>query len=157
MTIREAWDRRSARERSVLAAGAIAIAALLFVALAWIPLERTRERLEREVPELRSAVAALQRDADEVRRLRAMPLAATAAGQPLASLAAGGLAAPPGARLTLAGDRHLKLAGDDVGFAALLEWLSAAAAAQGLRVESARLEARPEPGRVRAEIMLARS
>jgi general secretion pathway protein M len=157
MTIREAWDRRSARERSVLAAGAIALAVLLFVALAWIPLERTRARLEREVPELRASVAALQRDADEVRRLRAMPPVATAAGQPLSSLAAGGLAAPPGARLTLAGDRHLKLAGDDVGFAALLEWLSSTAAAQGLRVESARLEARPEPGRVRAEITLARS
>jgi type II secretory pathway component PulM len=157
MTIREAWERRSARERSVLAAGAIAVAVLLFVALAWIPLERTRARLEREVPEWRASVAALQRDADEVRRLRAMPPVATGASQPLASLAAGGLAAPPGARLTLADDRRLKLAGDDVGFAALIEWLSATAAAQGLRVESARLEARPEPGRVRAEITLARS
>jgi type II secretory pathway component PulM len=39
----------------------------------------------------------------------------------------------------------------------LLDWLATAQAAHGLRVESARIEALPTPGRVRAELTLARS
>jgi len=152
-----AWQRLSARERSIVRAGAAAIAGLLFVAFAWVPLERARVRLEAELPRLRAEVVMLERDAGEARRLRAMPAAAgDARAQPLASLAAGGLTAPPGARLTQAGDRNLRLAGEDVGFAQLLEWLAGAEAAHGLRVESARLEALPAPGRVRADLTLTR-
>ena len=42
-------------------------------------------------------------------------------------------------------------------FSALLDWLAAAEAAQGLHVESAHVEALPTAGRVRAELTLARS
>lgn len=156
MTPAPFWAQRSPRERAVLGWGAAALAALLFVALAWIPLERERARLEHEVPQWRGTVAALQREADEVRRLRSMPRAA-ASSAPLAALAGGGLAVPPGTRLTLVDERRLKLAGDDVGFTQLLDWLASTQAAQGLRVESAHVEALAASGRVRAEITLARS
>ena len=157
MTARDLWLRRTGAERRTLAIGAGAAALLLFVAFAWLPLERTRARLEREVPQLRATVAGLERDAAEVRRLRSMPPVARDAGAPLSALAAGSIAIPPGTRLTLVDARHLRLAGDDASFGALLDWLATTARAQGLRIEAARIEALAAPGRVRADLTLSRS
>ena len=52
----------------------------------------------------------------------------------------------------------LKLrAGDDVSFASVLEWIRNAQATHGMRVESAKVQALAAAGRVRAEIVLART
>jgi general secretion pathway protein M len=150
------WRARPERERKALAIGAALTAAVLLLAFVLVPIERSRERLARELPRLRDSIAGLQRDADEVKRLRALPAAAGGASSPLASLAsnAGGL---PGAAINVIDDKRVRVTGNDVAFGALLEWLAAAQATHGMRVESARLEALPSPGRVRAEIFLARS
>jgi general secretion pathway protein M len=157
MTLPAAWTQRSEQERRILAVGAALAALLLFIAFVAIPLERTRSRLAREVPELRAAVGALQKDAGEARRLRSLPPAGTGPATSLAAIAAGSLAPPPGARLTLTDAQHVKLAGEDIAFGALVEWLATSAAAQGLRVERARLEALGTAGRVRADLTLGRS
>jgi type II secretory pathway component PulM len=60
-------------------------------------------------------------------------------------------------QLTLPDENHVKISGADVPFSALLDWLTTVQAAHGLRVESARIEALPAAGRVRAELTLARS
>jgi type II secretory pathway component PulM len=60
-------------------------------------------------------------------------------------------------QLSVPDDKHVRLAGDDIAFGALLDWLATAQAAHGLRVESARIEALPTAGRVRAQLTLARS
>ena len=140
--------------RSLRAAGVGAALALLVAALYWG--EATRRRLAAELPGLRASVATLERDAEEVRRLRALPPAGPAAADtPLASLAtqAGGV---PGAQVAVIDERRVRLAGGDIAFGAVLEWLQAARASHGMRVESARLEALPAPGRVRAEIVIAK-
>jgi general secretion pathway protein M len=157
MSVLDLWRARAPRERAVLATGAAVIAIMLAVALVWLPLERARVRLEREVPELRASVAELQRDAEEAKRLRSMAPVATQSATPLATLAAGAVAAPPGARLVLADAGHLRLTGADVAFTQLLEWLASQAGNQGLRVESAHVEALAAPGRVRVDITLART
>ena len=157
MRLPAAWTGRSERERRILPAGAGLAALLLFVAFVAIPLERTRARLAREVPQLRAAIEGLRTDAAEARRLRAQAPAGTGPAASLASLAAGSLAPPPGARLALADGRHVRLTGEDVGFGALVEWLATSAAAQGLRVERAHLEALATEGRVRADLTLGRS
>ena len=152
----QTWNARSDRERRV-ATIAVALLALLLVAtLVWLPLERSRTRLAAELPRLRASIAGLQRDADEVKRLRALPAATPVASAPLASLAtnSGGL---PGAQMAVIDAKRVRLTGADVGFGALLEWLRNAQATHGMRVESARLDALPAPGRVRAELVLARS
>ena len=152
-----AWSQRSPSERRVLAAMAWLAAALLLVALVWLPLERTRSRLAAELPRLRASIAALEREADEVRRLRAMPAPAAtpSAASPLAELVTngGGLA---GAQVTVLDDRRVRVTGDDVSFGALLEWLRNAQSTHRMRVDTARVEARPAPGRVRAELVLTR-
>lgn len=158
-TVVEAWRARPERERSFLAAGALVVGVMLYVALVWLPLERMRVRLESDLPALRASIAALERDAAEVKRLRATPSTIPRNRMPLASLMGANAWARqlPGVQVTVPDERHVKLAGDDMSFTALLDWLMTAQAAHGLRVESARIEARPEPGRVRAELMLVRS
>jgi len=153
--IGQAWNARSRSERRTLALAAGVVAILLVVALVWLPLERARTRLSAELPRLRASIDALQRDADEVKRLRALP-AAGATPSPLATLATngGGLA---GSQMVVLDDKRVRLTGADVSFAALLEWLRNAQAPHGMRVDSARLDALPAPGRVRAEMVLSRS
>ena len=156
MSARAWWSGRSPREQRVLRTGA----ALLLLALAlvlWLESERTRARLNAELPRLRASFAALERDAAEVERLRAFPATSAQSGaqSPLVTLAtnAGGL---PGAQVAVLDDKRVKVTASDIGFGALLEWLRNAQATHGMRVESARLDALAA-GRVRAELTLTRS
>jgi type II secretory pathway component PulM len=157
-TLVESWRARPERERSFLAAGALVMGVMLYVALVWLPLERARVRLAADLPALRASIAALERDALEVKRLRAVPSAIPKNQMALASLMSMNAWAKqlPGVQVTVPDERHVKLAGDDMAFSALLDWLVTAQAAHGLRVESARIESLREPGRVRAQISLVR-
>ncbi|HZZ94351.1 MAG TPA: type II secretion system protein M [Usitatibacter sp.] len=145
------WRSRSPRERRVLAWGGGLVAALLFVALAWLPLARTHARIEAELPQLRASLAALERQADEVKRLRGIPVVASSATP------AGSMPALPGAQVSIPAPGRVHVVAGDVAFSALLDWLAAVQGAQGLHVESAHLEALPTSGRVRADLTLARS
>ena len=150
------WYRgRPATQRRIIAFVVVAVVVAQLLALV-IQAQRSRDRLVAELPRLRASIAALERDADEVRRLRATPTAQPQAGTPLASLAtnAGGVT---GAQVSVIDERRVGLTGADVSFAALLEWLNGARATHGMRVESARIEANPSPGRVRAELVLVRA
>ena len=159
MILTSFWHSRSARERSLVTAGLVVLVAMLAVALVWLQLERARARLSAELPRLRASTVALQRDADEVKRLRALSATIPANPAPLAPLIAANAWARdlPGVQLTVPDEKHVRLTGEDIGFTALLDWLATAQAAHGLRVESARIEALRTPGRVRAELTLARS
>ena len=158
MSLAVLWRSRSARERGIVRAGLAVLAVMLVVALAWLPLERTRARLAAEMPVLRASVSALERDAEEVRRLRALPAAVPANAGPLAPLmAANAWRELPGVQVSVPDEKHVRLSGADIAFTALLDWLANAQAAHGLTVESARIDALPAPGRVRAELVLARS
>jgi len=145
------WRSRNARERQVLGWGAAIVAVLLFVALAWLPVARTHARLERDLPMLRASLVSLQEQADEVRRLRGLPAVTPAAAMP------GATPQLAGAQVSTPAPGRLRIVAGDVAFNALLDWLTAVQAAQGLRVESARIEALPAPGRVRAELTLERT
>ena len=155
MTAPAFWSARSPRERRVIALAGGLLAALLFVAFVWLPLERSRARLLVELPALRASIATLERQAAEVKVLRAMPAASRAPAAPLNALA--NTNPLPGAQMTALDDRRVRVTGADVGFGALLEWLASVQAAHGLRVESARVDALPAAGRVRAELILSRS
>ena len=161
MSLARFWQSRPARERSLASAGLVVLAIMLVVALVWLPLERTRTRLNADLPALRASVAALERDAAEVKRLRAVSATIPANPAPLAPLMAANAwaRALPGVQLSVPDEKHVRLAAEDVSFTALLDWLTTAQAAHGLRVETARIDALPGPGpgRVRAELTLARS
>ena len=149
----------SPRERSIVGAGAAVAGVMLVVALVWLPLERVRVRLAHELPLLRASVEALQRDAEEVRRVRALPATMPGNPPPLAGVIASNAWGRelPGVQLSVPDDKHVRLVGDDIAFGALLDWLTTAQAAHGLRVEKARIESGTMVGRVRADLTLARS
>lgn len=152
------WDERSPRERSALAGAAAIVGVLLVATLVWLPLERVRTRLAQQVPALRASIATLEIQAQEVQRLRAMPASPQGpAGTSLAALAAQGTNELAGARFTALDPKRMQVSASDVAFGALLSWLASAQASQGLRVETAHVEALAAPGRVRAELTLVRS
>jgi general secretion pathway protein M len=147
------WQERSPRERVVLAViGGLVFAALLFAFVA-LPLHRAHARLEEELPRLRASLAALEKQAAEAKRLRALPVVAAAPAAANAAVANRPLA---GAQVAIVDERHVALTGTDVSFAALLEWLADAQRA-GLRVERARIERLPVAGRVRIDLRLVRA
>jgi type II secretory pathway component PulM len=146
-------DRSAAERLGIFIGGGVIVAALL-AAFAWLPLERARQRLHAQLPALRASVQALERQAEEAKRLKSMPARATATAEPLSSA----ITSKPlaGAQVSVVDARTLAVTASDVGFAALLDWLSTMQGAQALRVETARIEALPVPGRVRAELRLAK-
>ena len=159
MSLADLWYARPERERSALTAGLVVVAIMLVVALVWLPLERTRTRLNSELPQLRASVEQLQMDGAEAKRLKAMAPTIPANPMPLASLLRSNAWARelPGLQLSVPDEKHVKLIAIDVSFTALLDWLVTVQAAHGLRVESARIDALPAQGHVRAELVLARS
>jgi general secretion pathway protein M len=150
------WRSRSAGERRILSIGGAIAALLLFLAFAWLPLERERARLAAQLPALGASVAEMRMQAEQVKALRAMPAQSGAAGVPLATLLANGTLAQglPDARVATLDARRLKLNAADVAWVRLLEWIAGAQANHGLVVDAATIEALPSPGRVRAEIIL---
>lgn len=149
-----AWGARSPGERRVLGVVGFIVIAALIAAFVWLPLERTRARLGAELPRLRASVTSLEQQAETVRRLKTMP-PRTVAATPISALS-GSPANLPGAQVTTLDERRIRLTAPDVGFSALLDWLTSVQASHGLRVESARLDALPVNGRVRAELVLSR-
>ena len=158
MNLADLWYARPERERSALTAGLVVVAIMLVVALVWLPLERTRTRLNAELPGLRASVDQLQRDAAEAKRLKAMAPTIPANPAPLAALLRSDMWGRelPGLQLSIPDEKHVKLIAIDASFTALLDWLVTVQAAHGLRVESARIDALPAQGHVRAELVLAR-
>lgn len=154
--MRAYWASRSRRERTAIAIGAAAIATILVVAFAWLPLQRARARLAVEVPRLSASVAAMERQAAEVARVRSLPPVASAAAAPAAAVAASLARLLPAAQIAALDEKRVRISGADVPYGALLEAIAAAQSAHGLRVDTARIDALASAGRVRAEIVLAR-
>ena len=146
---------RSPRERLVLGIAGAGLAIAIVFAFAWLPLTAARQHLGAELPALRASLATLERQADEAKRLRAMPAVASTAAEPLA--AAVNARPIAGAQVALVDPKSVAVTGNDVAFGALLEWIAAMQASQGLRVESARIEALAAPGRVRVELRLSKA
>ena len=146
-------DERSPGERRFLFGLGVLVILAVAAAFIWLPIERSRARMRTELPALRASIATLERDAEEVKRLRALPVVSRTAGDADATTTR----PLPGAQISLVDAKTVTVTGQDLAFGALLEWLAAAQASQGLRVESARIEALPSPGRVRAELRLSRS
>jgi general secretion pathway protein M len=151
MNLAQAWNARAPRERRVIAGMAVLVAAVLFLAFAWLPVERARSRLGNDLPRLRASVATLEHQANEVRRLRTMP-ASSEGGSP----DAGALPALTGAQVSSPAANRYRVVATDVEGGALLEWLASASSRRGLVVQSAHLERLPAAGHWRGELALAK-
>lgn len=151
------WTERSPRERAVLGWAAAIVAVLLVFSLAWLPAQRSRERLGADLPALRASVAEMRAQLEEVKTLRAMPPRAAGPATPLAALVSSGALVQglPGAKATALDAKRARVAVDDASWTRLVEWISATGATHGLAVEEATVDALPAAGRVRASLVLA--
>jgi type II secretory pathway component PulM len=152
------WQLRSANERRVLAAAAVAIAVALVWLLAWQPLLRDSERIAHRLPADRAALVDARRQSDAIAGLaRAAPGAV--ANDPRAALdpvlAAQNLRTAATAIERVDNDR-IRVTFDTIGFdtlSALLETLQRDAHLRAVEVVAT---ARVETGQVRADVTLTR-
>lgn len=146
------WRSRPGPERRIWAMLLLLVAGALLVAFVWLPLERSRARLAAEIPSVRASIDSMQRQAGEAKRLRALPPAATTQA-PLSALTAG---TATGLQVATLDAKRVRASAADVAFNTLVEWIIAAQASHGVHVETAHLERLAAPGRVKAELVLAR-
>ena len=151
------WAARSAQERRVIAAVACVLGLVLYV---WLLRSTTQARQQ-----LLPAVAALQAQAirqgaqaDEIVRLRALPLPSASSTdlRPLVQrqVDAAGLGRAL-VSMELVDARHVKLVFGNVGFADWLAWADAMQA-QHLRFAAVRVVAQSAPGQVSVTATLER-
>ena len=155
--LRKIWQSRTPRERAVLAALGVVLAAAFLVSLIQAA-THSRSRLRPSVTALQGQLARLDQQASEIERLRASPQVA-ASKSDLRAL----LQAQIGAELSRALVRIDVRDPDDVevvfGAVAFSDWLKwiGALNAQNVRVASSRIEALTTPGMVSVTATLARA
>jgi len=137
------WSARTEQERRYLAAGSIVVGLALVYALFIDPALAGRERLRRELPQLRQETAEMQALAAQAAQLaqaaaQSPPQAAPLSRDALeAALAERGLKAQ---NLTVTGD-YVKLEFKGVQFAGLGTWLDTARRSDRLAVQEAKIAA----------------
>lgn len=147
------WTARTEQERKYLIVGAGIVAGALVYALFIEPAWSGKQKLERELPQLRQDAAQLQAMAQEAAQLTgqaAPPFTPMTREALAASLAA--RAIQPGS-LTVAGE-SAKLQVSNVAFANLYAWLDAQRRESRIMVADATVTALPAAGQVDASITL---
>jgi general secretion pathway protein M len=149
------WQARNSRERVILMlALAIIVLAILYLLLIE-PALNSRDRLSRQVPQLRQQVAQMQSLAKEATSLPAEPAAAQAppplSQQSVATSLAGHGLKPQ--NLNVSADT-VRLQVSDASFSSLMSWLGTARSTAMLEVAEANIVAQSQPDRVNATLTL---
>jgi general secretion pathway protein M len=155
--LRKAWESRAPRERAVLSALAVVLAAALYVGLVQSA-GRARAQLRSSVPTLRAQAARLEQQAAELERMRSAP-AISASQTDLRTL----LQAQAGAaglsralvRIDAQDADQVVVVFGAVAFADWLNWITGLKS-QHVRLDACRIEALSTPGLVSATATLVR-
>ena len=150
------WRERSLRERAVLAALAALVLALLGYALLWQPAMDNVERLQQELPLMRSEWARMQAMAAELAASRSRTATVVPTGADLQaalqqSLQEMGLSAQ---KLTARPDGRITLEWHDAPFSRMADWLDQARQKWRVRVVEGHVERTLHPGDVNARLVL---
>jgi general secretion pathway protein M len=150
------WSMLDRRQRSVIFAGSgILIVALLF-AYVWLPLQNSRSDNAARLPELRARLAEMQRQSEELQRIRAVAPAA-ASLRPLDAQALRSAFTGSQVSVTALDRQRFRLAAADTGYAVWIDDLNHLQTQSAARVEEATLSALAQPGRIRVEATLSAS
>ncbi len=143
------WRAKSNRDQGILAAAMVLLLAVTWYQFAWSPLDGARRAARGEVQRLGEASQMLAR----------LPSNAAGAAREPGSLQAliTGRAAAEGlvASAVETPGSNLVVSFDTVPFDPLARWLDSVGGMAGVRIEAARIERRPEPGTVSADIELS--
>ena len=148
------WRNLPPRERWIATLGAAVLAfALAYFAL-WAPIKRDLVKLQKAVPENRSKLALMRAQAQQVANMRGQAPRTSASGNLLSTLEqsanAKGLRQAI-TRMEPEGNDGARLHFDEVSFNSLASWL-AELQTQGVRVDTATVQRRPQPGMVSARV-----
>jgi general secretion pathway protein M len=153
------WQGLSERDRRILIIGGALAALLLIYALAWLPLQRSRETLRLQAAATDASLRWMQAAAPEVARLRGSAVqAAPSDGRSLlARVDAGARAAGLGnalLRVEPTGEGAVRLSFQQAGFDPLMAWLEEFARSEGVRVTELGVQSTGATGQVDARIAL---
>lgn len=152
--LRNRWDGLSARERAFLVAGAVVV----FAALAWglvaDPLARQLPDARRDAARAALALEIAQRDAQAASTRSTAPARGPVEAD-LRQAFAQRKIDPADATIVAAGGR-VTLTFASIGFDTMLGLLDTLAREHAIHVVEAKILPRVEPGRVRADLVLAR-
>jgi len=152
------WRSRAPRERLVLAGGSALLVLALLYAYVWLPMQRDVAQLRLALPPLREQARQLQQDAAEVGRLKALPAVSREAGSLARAVEQRAIASGLRERMesiTPQGVGQVRVVLPQVGFDAWIALLGELQSGEGVRVESARIEAADEAGMVSVDAVLA--
>lgn len=155
----EFWQARNTRERWIIGLGVPLLLLSLLYAYLWMPINKERHQLRRQVPALMQDKQKLVAEAQEVKTLKAQVPAQTAAtgGSDPLTLArqSAGSAGLGQVQLTPDNAGGIQVAAPDLPFDALMRWLGQLQSQYGLRVVSAQISALPKArGHVKVQITL---
>jgi general secretion pathway protein M len=156
-TLIQAWRSRAPRERLVLAGGSALLLLALLYAYVWLPMQRDVAHLRQALPELREQARQLERDAQEVARLKKQPALGQAKDNLAGTVENAALANGLRERIesiTPQGAGKAKVVLPQVAFDAWIALLGELQASHGVRVESTRIQAGEEAGMVSVEAVL---
>ena len=120
------WAALDGRQQRLVQVGGALLAVVLLVVFVWLPLERTHRQLAARLPALQAQHAAMQRDADEVKRLRSLPATLAPSGGTTRAPDANALRTLfPGADVTALGSGRYRVQLADGRFGAWLDGVRA--------------------------------
>jgi general secretion pathway protein M len=143
-------DARSSRERWALVALALVMAAALFVTLVWRPIEAARTAALADIERYDRIAARLRVAGPDVARM-----AAARAGTPSTTITESATKAGLTIQRIEPQGANIGVTLDAAGFDALVGWLAGLERDAGMRVVDLKLERRPDPGVVSAQVTLA--
>lgn len=143
------WQAKSAGDRGILTTSLVLLLAATWYQLAWSPLDRMRQAATADIRRLEAASRLLAQLPSQAAGSAVEP------GDPQAAITS--RIAFEGLVISAMETREsgLSVSFDTVSFEALARWLDSMGAIAGTRIEAARIERRPEPGTVSAEIELS--
>jgi general secretion pathway protein M len=150
------WRRLSTREQVIVGGGVTLIVLIFLVFYVWQPLEKTRARLRTSLPKLREEAQQLRANVLEVPKLKSAVRPVSPDGlREIVEQTASSL----GLQVTQAnaeGNNKLNVTLTAVAFDGWVKWLAALQTQKGIRLDSCRIEALPQPGMVKVQAVLAR-
>lgn len=155
--LRESWAQRTARERMLLAGGALAVTLVALYLFLWQPGLAASRRLSAALPKLRAQVELMRVQQSEIAALRKTAGAAAQSGE-LRVVLQSALASAPFQksvqRFELTSAQRASLQVSAASFEDWLRWVTELQRHAGVRLDRCGISALGEPGMVRIEATL---
>lgn len=134
------WQSLSGDRQRGIQWGVLLFALILIWTYLWLPAARGREALTARIPILQSQLATMQREADEIKRINAMPAVLTTGAKTLADTVALQTIFGTAARVSLDENRQFRVNISGIIYTAWLDHLDTALNRYRLQVISVKLK-----------------